>query len=130
MSLGRLFIMDRPLAIGRRGKNSFRCHRWPGRGTTWAVEEQNPAEYQKSPVEIPVSALWKALIRAWAQQMTHKLLKTRGWNCPSGTKPLKFSVVGQFAVAAVSDRRKLLKNIARRSETAATAAKMYHYQIF
>ena len=37
-------------------------------------------------------------------------------------------VVGQFAVAAVSDRRKLLENKTRRSETAATAVKMYHYQ--
>ena len=34
----------------------------------------------------------------------------------------------QFAVAAVSDRRKLLKNKIRRSETAATAAKMHHYR--
>ena len=37
--------------------------------------------------------------------------------------------MGQFAVAAVSDRRKLLENKIRRSETAATAAKMYHYRI-
>jgi len=41
---------------------------------------------------------------------------------------VKIRVVAQFAVAAVSDRRKLLKNKVRRSETAATAAKMYHYQ--
>ena len=37
-------------------------------------------------------------------------------------------VVGQFAGAAVSDRRKLLINKIRRSETASPAAKMYHYQ--
>ena len=38
------------------------------------------------------------------------------------------AVVGQFAVAAVSDRRKLLININRRSLTAATAKKIYHYR--
>ncbi|HUY15009.1 MAG TPA: hypothetical protein VMX16_15485 [Terriglobia bacterium] len=35
----------------------------------------------------------------------------------------EITVVAQFAVAAVSDRRKLLKNKSRRSETAATAGK-------
>ena len=35
----------------------------------------------------------------------------------------------QFAVAAVSDRRKVLINKIRRSETAATAVKTYHYRI-
>ena len=34
----------------------------------------------------------------------------------------------QFAVAAVSDRRKLLINKNRRSETVATAEKMDHYR--
>jgi len=36
-------------------------------------------------------------------------------------------VVVQFAVAVVSDRRKVLINEIRRSETAATAVKTYHY---
>jgi len=35
--------------------------------------------------------------------------------------------VGQFAVAALYERRKLLRNKVRRSQTAATATKLHHY---
>jgi hypothetical protein len=46
------------------------------------------------------------------------------------TRAVGFSVVGQFAVAALSERRKFLRLQARRSETAATEAKLIQYRFF
>jgi hypothetical protein len=40
---------------------------------------------------------------------------------------MRFGVVGQFAVAALSERRNSLRTQDRRSETAATKTKLTHY---